>query len=386
MYAIPTANIEKLADAFNKLAKRASKLGVTAPTYSIVSTEMVTRKSTGIEYEVSIVDVTLEIVKFDGWQLVAVVDHNEAGNIFKMLPGAYDIQVPETYRHVGTICEHCGKNRNRTDTYIVMHDDGSFKQVGKSCLKDFTGHKNPEAIAAFLTILDDILEDEELYADDERINEKFDYVNTKVYLAHVSAMIREKGWMSSGKARDLGQPPTREFALFNLVDTFKGRKDVIKLDDSDFEIANQAYAWINDPATECSNEYMTNLRIACSNGGSAKIKLLGFVASLIPAYQKAMGYEAEKKQAQQVREYVGQVKGKVKVQVTVTGKKYIESFYGTTVLHNFVDTNGNQMVWFSSNDTDCSIGDTVNLTGSVKEHKEYNGVKQTVLTRCKLSA
>jgi hypothetical protein len=32
------------------------------------------------------------------------------------------------------------------------------------------------------------------------------------------------------------------------------------------------------------------------------------------------------------------------------------------------------------------MGDTVTITGTVKEHGEYKGVPQTVLTRCKVLA
>jgi hemoglobin-like flavoprotein len=41
MYAIPTDNLTKLEEKFAKLAKKASKLNVQLPTYTIVSTEFV---------------------------------------------------------------------------------------------------------------------------------------------------------------------------------------------------------------------------------------------------------------------------------------------------------------------------------------------------------
>lgn len=62
--------------------------------------------------------------------------------------------------------------------------------------------------------------------------------------------------------------------------------------------------------------------------------------------------------------------------------------YGTEIMyiHNFRDENGNQLVWKTGRglgDT-CVEGDKVSLTGTVKEHSEYKGQKQTILTRCKI--
>jgi hypothetical protein len=45
----------------------------------------------------------------------------------------------------------------------------------------------------------------------------------------------------------------------------------------------------------------------------------------------------------------------------------------------------NVLTWFCSGkgiDPDIEVGDEVLLTGTVKDHKEYNGVKQTYLNRC----
>jgi hypothetical protein len=40
-------------------------------------------------------------------------------------------------------------------------------------------------------------------------------------------------------------------------------------------------------------------------------------------------------------------------------------------------------VWFTSKQ-DFTIGETYTMDFTVKEHKEYNGIKQTVITRAKV--
>jgi hypothetical protein len=56
--------------------------------------------------------------------------------------------------------------------------------------------------------------------------------------------------------------------------------------------------------------------------------------------------------------------------------------YGTTFFHVMRDDNGNSLVWRSSSHS-YGEGDKYALTGTVKEHGEYKGEPQTVLTRCK---
>ena len=57
-----------------------------------------------------------------------------------------------------------------------------------------------------------------------------------------------------------------------------------------------------------------------------------------------------------------------------------ETLYGTTRLYKFTDNQGNVFVWRASRA--IKISDGMAIKGTVKDHSEYNGIKQTVLTRC----
>ncbi len=100
--------------------------------------------------------------------------------------------------------------------------------------------------------------------------------------------------------------------------------------------------------------------------------------------------------------YIGEI-GK-RLTVTVTFKKSFEyqdfkfNYYGTThYIHTFEDAEGNVLVWKTTSsmavqldDDGCKWhtigwGDIIQITGTVKDHTEYRGTQQTVLTRCKYS-
>lgn len=81
-------------------------------------------------------------------------------------------------------------------------------------------------------------------------------------------------------------------------------------------------------------------------------------------------------------EYIGEIKERLRdLKVTLTGVRSFEGFYGTSFIYTF-DYNENTLVWVTSSCKDIEIGDKVFLTGTVKEHSEYKGVKQTKLSRC----
>ena len=71
--------------------------------------------------------------------------------------------------------------------------------------------------------------------------------------------------------------------------------------------------------------------------------------------------------------------------------------FGMTVMyiHMFKDENGNKLVWKTSSSlghwengewNPLEDGITVKVSGTVKDHSEYNGEKQTVLQRVKVIA
>jgi len=99
--------------------------------------------------------------------------------------------------------------------------------------------------------------------------------------------------------------------------------------------------------------------------------------------------------------YVGIVGDGIVTEVTLKRTTSWESSFGyrtkTMYMHIMEDSNGNVIVWKTDNgsllfmpkgeenykcvDTDHPF----TIMGTIKEHTEYNGIKQTVLTRCKVS-
>ena len=87
-------------------------------------------------------------------------------------------------------------------------------------------------------------------------------------------------------------------------------------------------------------------------------------------------------------EYVGEVGQRLNTQATLVEEHsyttHITYWGEMHTIYKFVDEAGNSLIWNTTSYTELETGKTYQLTGTVKEHNEYKGDKQTVLIRCKV--
>lgn len=90
-------------------------------------------------------------------------------------------------------------------------------------------------------------------------------------------------------------------------------------------------------------------------------------------------------QKQAKMEFIGTVGEMLDIEVKYLFSPYFEGYYGITYIHKFEDKNRNLIVWKTGNKmVHVGKGDTVKIRGRIKDHSEYRGDLQTVLTRCKV--
>lgn len=104
----------------------------------------------------------------------------------------------------------------------------------------------------------------------------------------------------------------------------------------------------------------------------------------IEEYLKERKAQWEKENAPKT-EWCGSIKDKVDLTVKLTRRGRYETMYGVTYVYTFEDAEGHQLVWKTGTWLEQEEGAEVTLKGTVKAHSEYKGIKQTELTRCKVS-
>lgn len=98
---------------------------------------------------------------------------------------------------------------------------------------------------------------------------------------------------------------------------------------------------------------------------------------------------ANPEEAQKESEYLGTIGGKITVKAKLVKTYTYTASYGyrteiDTTVFTFRDDDNNKIVWKTGTPVDVEENKTYEITGTVKDHKEYRGEKETVLVRCKL--
>lgn len=83
-------------------------------------------------------------------------------------------------------------------------------------------------------------------------------------------------------------------------------------------------------------------------------------------------------------EYVGNIGDKLSLILKVIKVIPVESYYGVSNLHIMEDEETQNVFVWNTSTRALELDRTYSVTGTVKAHKLYKNIKQTVLTRCKV--
>lgn len=379
---IPESRYDELKWKVAKLNKRAAKIGVAPITVEL------TGNSRRDEADFPYVCIMLEIImkgetpKYEGWKLLAVLQHdpNLDANIVKTVPGE---TIPQDYRTRPGVCDHCGYKRIRKETFVVQHEtDGEIKQVGRQCVADFLGHGDPRR---FIKTWEWFEEASGWGMGFAGLRDEREAYSLEVYLAMTNAVIRKFGWVSGAKSRETMATSTATEVCTQLnprdrADMRKYRpEDLVNYLPEDTEYAKQVIEWAKGISGNLS-DYEHNIQVIANQEAVIR-KTQGFAASMIMAYKRVHDVRVERK----VSEYHGTVGDKVNLTLTFKATYSFEGYYGPVHMHRFVDTEtGNIFIWPASRFTFFKEDALHTVKGTIKAHKDYKDIKQTILTRCKV--
>lgn len=81
-------------------------------------------------------------------------------------------------------------------------------------------------------------------------------------------------------------------------------------------------------------------------------------------------------------EYQGSVGDRLELVLTVEQAHALDGYYGPHTMHIMRDYDGNCYIWTTAA-KNWAVGTEHHLAGTVKQHKTYKNIKQTILTRCR---
>jgi hypothetical protein len=319
------------------------------------------------------------------WQCLGSVEVGTSENIVR-LPEGSDVDA-EKYRTT-KICDHCKTARRRVNMWILRHKEtGVEALIGRNCLADYL--RDPTAVKQALRTARLFWDAQDLLlAIRSGAGGAFYVVEETVAMSR--CVVRHFGYRkaseedlsTSGMVAILtsGQP---------LTENEKKQFGHVRLEDQDEVFAAAALAWIRDPKNTEGNNYLQNLRVACS-GETMRPRNRRLVCSLVVAYTRhlegVVREEAKRKEraARPKSVAFGEAKKRYDFQsLTVLFTRFIENDWGGKTVVGLLDEQGRRFTWFASGVHDYDPGDIVSGKATVKGHEVYQGEEQTLLTRAK---
>jgi len=382
-----SSRVEEVRKRLDKLAKKAQKYGV--PFQYEILPEV--KKQVGVyDYDpaghckflvktYNVIATPIQIsdkpVCSSGWKAVAQIEHFPEGNVVTMFDR--DAEAPAEWKICASYCDHCGTKRDRRVTYMVVRDSGETRQVGSTCLREYTGiDPNACALWAKVAECEDSFECDPSFWSVLSGTRSYEVIDVLAYAVDV---IAKRGYGCTD-----GPNSTRE----KVFDAFKKN---LPVSDEAKKKAEVVLEWLKGL---CSTDGMgCEYDIApVAKQGFCAGRHFGRLCYCPVAYDKAMARieqekarDAEKASQRESSGFVGEIGQKISF--TAASAVLVTSWetqFGRTFLYKMTDEAGNVFVWYSSGSRDELVGG-VTVKGTVKDHKEYDGVKQTVLTRCRVA-
>ena len=394
-YYIHESNMDRLTKRLTTIQNKCNKYNLSFK-FEIV----------GEEYrEVKLEDGTAAVQKYiavetegslrhEDWQFIGVVNHTPHGNVIRQLE--IGVEVPEKYRFTKPTCEHCNTSRNRKSTYLIRNTQtGEWKQVGKSCLREFTRGLDAEDVAGYISLFDTLIKGESF--DTSSGFKK--YYKVSEILSYAFETVKHFGYQP---VSDYEPRPTKVRCLEYYaackgsilcsrpeLDSINYQMASVRFDGTSAESSRLAHDAIQWATTQnLNNAYMHNLKVICSSEYCLKTDL-GILISLAYTYNRELKRQKEllDKQAKHQKEagdsdYVGEVGDKIEFNTVSVECIYSgENQFGVSFLYKLIDENSNVFMWSTS--TYLEDGANFTIKGRIKNHQEYNGIKQTWITRCR---
>ena len=430
--------LDELTKKINRIQKKCKALGLDftytigdefvkmikpCPSEAFEDTRIQAQPFTFVEVEVE------GTARIEGWEFIATLEHKGNGNVIRK--AVHEVELPERFRTCSPWCEHCNKIRSRKDTYVVRNtESGEFKQVAKNCLMEYTNGLSAEMVAMAISWRS-LFEDAQSNSYGGFGFGDSDYVKVSNLLGITVEVIKHFGYTpkydqnGDWNRRNTGSVACDFYNYFYSVNCSRwtredvekafdriGGKDNFQYDsEENLATVNEALSWIS--SVEATTDYLNNLKVISENEFCSR-RDMGLLISLIPTWRRETEKVAKiaKIRAESTSEYVGEI-GKRQDFTNLTLKKVVKfevdgfSYYSRTEMmyvYTFEDEAGNAIVYKSTSffGTEIKVyrdredyyhteyrrleeGDVVSFKGTVKAHKEYKGVKQTVVQRCKLS-
>lgn len=285
-------------------------------------------------------------------------------------------------------CAHCRTRRNRNLTVLLRSGEtGEIRPVGRNCLTEYTGGAIRAEVLTELTALR-----ERFAAATGGVFESLsDSAPTAIVVALAARYVALHGYVRSGEY-GLGIQPTADRVRGALGWTGKGERPAVLPVDLTADDTAAAVADIELvlSSTETDSSYIANLiEVATPEWAqfTGRRNAVGLLASLPGAAERMRTRRVETViEPSRVNAWIGEEGTRREFTGTLVSVRFIDNEFGGSDLV-IIDTPEGTVKIFGKAAAahDFAPGDTMTVVGRITDHEEWKGLRQTRITRVKIT-
>lgn len=389
-FRIPLDNVVKVQERLQKLERTAERLGIAFPITTISEPYRTKhlRPESRETYYLWWRDVTLEgegidrPVSIGGWQIIGQFNHEYPKVILnKLVDNILPSFISRFESENVSWCEHCNKKIRRHNTYVIQNENSQAQMlIGSACMHHYVPHqKSLDAIMSYYKTVQDTFmgseadEDSIYYRSEPKTMDTDGYLRTcfQVLLIGVSAKSEDFS-VVMGHLLEGTQPKDKQSEYFALVKKARANRE-----DARSEMYHMEKFIQGLPE---DNEFNVRLKRMCEPG----YHLIKDCKTVIWGAVKYYEYLHRAKASPQETKWLGEVGQVIQMEVTFDSRKFLYSGeWGDSYLYIFKNKDGFFITWKTTYIDDDLEGNLV-IRGRIKELTEYNGVKQTQISRARI--
>lgn len=399
-YLIRQDLLPLLVKSIAPIARKAVKNGISFTFNVFNDSENIIYKESDRSYAELIPYIPVELdmkVIYNDWNVIMSIEESDSG--VNKVVGLYESVTKscyEKYLSEKIHCEHCNCNRRRKYAFLLKNiNNGELKLVGSSCLAEFTNGLDAGITAKCFEAKCFIMEMEKRSShcsDVDKTIVTFD----KLYVLGLGVYFtKQYGY----KKRTEGELSTSDRVKIEINARLNSENGEFVEDKITAEITEEANVCFSETKRVLENKenksmYEINL-LQMLKSESVAISDVGLLVSAISYYLNNVKPEDESND-----EYFGNIGDKIDIDIDVNSVKsvYINTMFGAMYINTFKDLRGHCFVWKTgkclTRFVHVDLFDGTNfmeakvvccrIRGTISEHSEYNGKKQTELKRCKI--
>lgn len=380
-YDIDTSIVAELS----KIAKKFNKKYSTLVTWTKTDKEVMKTSTIGLVYPVTVcvydITVKLPVIKWKEYEYVATLKKecgDEAENqVFSARPKeeSFDAYFKKEFH-----CDHCSTRRFRKTVHLFRNKEEKELMIASTCSKEYFGIDIANKICNLFSFLSKGNIKGDFVSLFDKFWKKSCPFNKEMFCRLCYGIITRDGhYIKGGGTTNEANNYMNTSLILNSSDYIEslrsGISNVMKLAEK-FNYQKMVEYWKNK--TEKDN-FTHNICVAFDMYHPQH----GYLAWAVFDYMKNVEKFGQREQIPANSNHVGNIGERITTEVKINNIRGMETSWGYTNLVEMIDKDGNVLNWWTSKEFEGEKGDTVKITGTIKNHGEFRGVKNTVLKNCK---